>query len=277
MNRIILIFFIFLPIVSFSQIENRWQPDSIYNSQKVKKIYVYLNSPKDLSEIVEFDKNGNKIRTVKYSASYNRKTRKRKTIDKILIYKYDLEGLLIKEIDSTIYFENESNVDQRIYEYDSLRRLKSIKFFQRDFEIPITQTHFFYNPYKTVYTRRWDSIIVAKETKEFDKNFYVRKRYLKTLEPTLKKSEMTFYDKDSTLVTEKYSYSDYKDLKEKKVYNFLDNKFDKDNKLISSIVEYSYGTERKLMYELNYKYYKNGLLKSVRGYVPRYFKYEFWE
>ena len=27
-------------------------------------------------------------------------------------------------------------------------------------------------------------------------------------------------------------------------------------------------------YELNYKYYENGLLKSVRGYVPRYFKYE---
>jgi len=238
---------------------------------------VYLNSPKDLSEIVEFDKKGNKIRAEKYSASYNRKTRKRKHLDKIVTYKYNLEGYLTKEIDSTIYFENESNVDRRIYEYDSLTRLKTIKFYQRDFEKPIKQTQFFYNPYKTVYTRRRDSIIVARETKEFDKDFYVRKRYLKTLEPTLKKSEMTFYDKDSILVTEKYSFADYKDLKEKEVYNFLENKFDNDDKLISSVVEYSYGTERKLMYELNYEYYKNGLLKSVRGYVPRYFEYEFWE
>lgn len=277
MNRVILLFFIVLPILVFSQIENRWQPDSIYKSHKVKKIFVFLNSPKDLSEIVEFDKKGNKIKVEKYSASYNRKTRKRKYIDKILTYKYDLSGLLIKEIDSTIYFRNESNVDRRIYEYDSLLRLKTIKFYQRDFKTPIKQTNFFYNPYKTVYTRRRDSIIVAKETKEFDKNFYVKKRYLRTLEPTLKKSEMTFYDKDSILVAEKYSYLDYKDLKEKEVYNFLENKFDIDNKLISSIVEYSYGTERKLMYELNYKYFKNGLLKSVRGYVPRYFKYEFWE
>ena len=31
-----------LPVDIFGQIENRWQPDSIYSNRQVKKIFVYL-------------------------------------------------------------------------------------------------------------------------------------------------------------------------------------------------------------------------------------------
>ncbi len=53
---------IFLTSLSYSQIANRWQPDSVYENRKVKKILVFLNSPEDISEIVEFDKNGKRTR-----------------------------------------------------------------------------------------------------------------------------------------------------------------------------------------------------------------------
>src|SRR5690606_918159 len=100
MNRLIFIIFLSIPLWSFGQIENRWQPDSIYSNRQVKKIFVYLNSPKDLSEIVEFDRNGKRIRSTEYSASYNRKTRKHKSIDKTNVYEYDSQNRLIKVIDS---------------------------------------------------------------------------------------------------------------------------------------------------------------------------------
>jgi len=59
MRKYILFLIFISEIIScYGQIENRWQPDSIYSNRNVKKIYVYLNSPKDLAEIVEFDKAG---------------------------------------------------------------------------------------------------------------------------------------------------------------------------------------------------------------------------
>ena len=276
MKELVLLFFC-VSFISYGQIENRWQPDSVYANHKVKKIYVYLNSPKDLSEIVEFDKNGNRIRIEKYSASYNRRTRKRKSLDHIIHFEYDKKGFLIRELDSTIYYENKYSVDKKIYEYDSISRLKAIKYFQRDFKNPISQKSFYYEPFRTIYKKRRDSIIAYQETKVYDKDFYVRRRFGYSLQPKLKKSEMSYYDKDSLLIKERVSYSDYNDLKRTEISNYLSNTFDEKENLINSVVEYGEENDRKWMYELNYKYYKNGLLKSVRGYVPRYFKYEFWE
>jgi hypothetical protein len=89
---------------------------------------------------------------------------------------------------------------------------------------------------------------------------------------------MEIYDSNDSLIdVSVVSYSDYDDLKRSDINNILTNTFDEKERLVNSIVEYVKNGERKLMYELNYSYYKNGLLKSVRGYVPRYFKYEYWE
>lgn len=103
-------------------------------------------------------------------------------------------------------------------------------------------------------------------------------RHLKMLRPKLKYNEYSYYNEDSILVTGRFSYMDYNDLEEIEVFNYLENEFDEGNNLINSIVEGSYGYERRfLMYELNYKYYKNGLLKSIRGYDQMFFKYAFWK
>jgi hypothetical protein len=111
MNRILFLIFLSIPIFSFGQIENKWQPDSIYTNRQVKKIFVYMNSPKDLSEIIEFDRTGKRIRSTKYSASYNRKTRKRKWIEKINLFDYNNKNQLIKIIDSI-------GRDSIIFKYD---------------------------------------------------------------------------------------------------------------------------------------------------------------
>ncbi len=262
MNRLIFIIFLSIPLWSFGQIENRWQPDSIYSNRQVKKIFVYLNSPKDLSEIVEFDRNGKRIRSTEYSASYNRKTRKRKWIEKINLFEYNNKNQLIKIVDSV-------GKNSTTFEYGNNGKLTSSRKNLGNF---IYETKYLYEPYKSTTTRKKDSIVVYEKTKEYEQDFYVSKFYGIYLEPKLKKVIDTING-----ITNTTAYKDYDDLEKFVDDKTIKNTFDQKARLIKSDIRSIFMNDRINEYELNYKYYKNGLLKSVRGYVSRYFEYEYWE
>ena len=263
MNRIIfLTSALLLPFLCFGQIENRWQPDSIYSNRQVKKAYVYLNSPKDLSEIVEFDQFGKRIRSTKYSASYNRKTRQRKYIEKIDIYEYDPNDRLIKIVDSI-------GTDSTIFQYGDDGRLISS---QKNLGNFVYEYKYSYSPYKLTTIRRKDSVIVYENTKEYDKDFYVCKSYGYSLDPKLKKITDTINGIPNTV-----AFKDYDDLERFEDRKTIENTFDSNDRLITSDIKSVFLNDRVFERILNYNYYQNGLLKSIRGYIPRYFKYDFWE
>jgi hypothetical protein len=266
MNRLIFIIFISIPFWSFGQIENRWQPDSIYSNRQVKKIFVYLNSPKDISEIVEFDRNGKRIRSTKYDASYNRKTRKSKKIKSIYYYHYDKLNRLTRIIDST-------KTDSTNFKYKNDKLIYSRKNLS-NYEY---ETKYYYEPFTSTTIRKKDSTIVYFKTKEYDKDFYVNRNFGYVLTPTRKESNVMYFDKDSIITEDKYSYSDYDDLKRFDENKVIKNQFDENNQLKESNVKSEFLNDRVNEYNLYYDYYKNGLLKSVGGYIPRYFKYEYWE
>ena len=73
------------------------------------------------------------------------------------------------------------------------------------------------------------------------------------------------------------AYKDYADLEKFKDNETITNFFNDKGQLIKSDIYSVFMNDRVNEYELTYEYYKNGLLKSIRGYVPRYFEYEFWE
>lgn len=260
-NCLILIF-LFISISMNGQIENRWQPDSIYVKRNVKKIYVYLNSKKDLSQVIEFDKEGKKISSTKYSASYNRRTRKLKRIEQVSFYKYD-------SIDRIIEINDSIGTTKITFKYDINGKLNLSQKTMGNFKY---ETEHFYNPYKTITRRSRDSKIVYEKVKEYDKDFYVNRFYGYYYQPKLKKITEVI-DKDTNTV----AYSDYKDLIRYDDDESIVNEFDKEGKLVKSKIKSIFMNDRVNEYDLLYNYYKNGLLKSIRGDVPRYFKYEFYE
>ena len=78
-------------------------------------------------------------------------------------------------------------------------------------------------------------------------------------------------------ITNTTAYKDYDDLEKFADDKTIKNTFDQKARLIKSDIRSIFMNDQINEYELNYKYYKNGLLKSVHGYVPRYFEYEYWE
>ncbi|WP_224484679.1 hypothetical protein [Robertkochia aurantiaca] len=261
-NRFLIVIFISIPLHGFGQIENRWQPDSIYVHRKVKKIFVYLNTPKDLSEIIEFDRTGKRIRSRKYSASYNRRTRKYKIIDKINFFEYNNKNLLTKIVDSI-------GQDSITFKYNPNGELISSR---KNLGSFIYETSFSHKPLEALTIRRNDSIILYHKTKEYDKNFYVKRSYGYYLEPKLKKVIDTINGIPNTT-----AYKDYKDLEKFQDDKTIRNFFNENGQLIRSETYSIFMNDRINEYQLTYKYFDNGLLKSISGYVPRYFKYEFWE
>ncbi|MEQ9299041.1 MAG: hypothetical protein RIF33_10775 [Cyclobacteriaceae bacterium] len=221
-----------------------------------------MNSPRDLSEVVDFDRSGNRIRLTKYDASYNRKTRKRKAIQKIKLYNYDSANRLISIKDSI-------GRDSIIYKYrvdgmlgSSIKNLGNF----------VYSSEYFYNPYRVTTTRTKGSTVVYEKTKEHERDFYVSRFYGYYLDPKLKK--------DTSIVNGEInitSYSDHDDLQRYEDDKSIKNSFDPYGRLTKSEIRSVFMNDRVNEYELYYKYYKDGLLKSVRGYVPRFFKYEFWE
>lgn len=148
MNRsIFLILFLFYFSLNHAQPANIFQPDQVYKEKKVKKIYVYLNSPKDLSEIIEFDKNGKRIYEEKYSASYNARTRRLKGLAITTQYIYDSIGRLQQKVDKRSYDYNTSFDNKTVYHYENGELVLS-RHYQRNFDKPNSETSYSYNPLK---------------------------------------------------------------------------------------------------------------------------------
>jgi len=179
----------------------------------------------------------------------------------------------------------------KLYNYDSANRLMSIKdSIGRDSIIYkyrvdgrlsssiknlgnfVYSSEYFYNPYRVNTIRMKDSTVVYNKTKEYERNFYVKRFFGNYLKPKLKKVESIIDGETNTT-----AYSDYEDLQWFKDDKTIMNSFDSDGRSTKSEIRSVFMNDRINEYGLYYKYYKNGLLKSIRGYVPRYFEYEFWE
>src|SRR5690606_12220135 len=207
MSKIIIILFTFISTMRFGygQIENEWQPDSIYANKKVKKIFVYENSPKDLSEIIEFDKSGKKMRIENYDASYNRRSRKLKRLHSISFYIYDSHDQLTEIIDSILY-PNNAAVNKTYFNYKN-GKLTTKTHYKGEFKQPYSETTYIYEPFKSTTTLKNDSIITYQKTKEYDREFYVNRFYGYYFEPKLKNGP---FNVDG--IIRDYSYSDKTDL-----------------------------------------------------------------
>lgn len=234
----------------------------MYVRKNVKKIYVYLNSKKDLSQIIDFDKEGRKTRSTKYSASYNRTTRKSKRIQQISLYKYDSLDRIIEIADSI----GTTNVT---FQYDRNGKLILSQTLMGNFKY---ETEHYYYPYKTITRRKRNSKIVYEKTKEYENDFFVNKSFGYYYEPKVKKTTEV---NDGVINT--VAYSDHESLIRHEDDKSIVNEFDNEGKLVNSEITSVFMNDRIIQFDLHYKYYKNGLLKSIRGYVPRYFKYEFYE
>ena len=251
----------------FSQTENRLQHDSVYKNRKVKRIYIYQNSLKDLSEIIDFDQSGKIVTSTKYSASYDRKSRKRKKIDVVSSYTYDGNGQLSKVSDTLKHYSSTPTINFSLLQYNNQGKLAVKRDFKNGFESPYYITYYTYNPYKTQTIQDIDSMIVYNKTREYERDFYVKRFHGYSYEPKLK--QMT-QNGNTT------QYSDRKDLVRYDDDKNIENVFDINGRLIASNIKSVFMNDRTLSYNLKYSYFKNGLLKSIRGYVPEYFKYEFY-
>lgn len=272
MKQILTLITVFYFSQTFGQIDNRTQPDSIYQNRKVKKIYAYLNSKKDLSEVVELNRDGRKIRSVKYSASYDKKTRGRKTIELISSFKYDSKSRLAQIIDSVIYWDNSCRVNNHHFHYDTNGDLDTVKYYEAHFQSPASETYYYGNPFRSTTIRRNDTLILYYKTKEYEKGFYVNKFYGYYYEAKLKTGVSINQDD-----TSRYQYSDYSDMQRFEDTKTIKNTFNSKGQLITSDVNSVFMNDRTSRYKLTYSYYSNGLIESIRGYVREFFKYEFYD
>lgn len=272
MNKILILLYLIFPIIVYGQSENSCQPDSVYINKHVKKIIAFLNSPRDLSEVTYLDREGHKIRSVKYSASYNRKTRKNKDIDMMRHYKYDSNMRLVQIIDSAVYLNNSFGINNTYLHYDSMGTLTKSQYYIGNFKTPNYETFYSYIPYKSTTIQHNDTLIIYHKTKEYENEFYVKRFYGYYLEPKLK---------DGIIIdgqdTSRYQYSDYNDLQKFNDNMVLKNTYNSKGQIISSDINSVFMNDRTTTYKMTYFYYSNGLLKSVRGYVPEFFEYEFYK
>lgn len=272
MNRFIfLILFLFYFLLNHAQPANLFQPDIIYKEKKIKKIYIYLNSPKDLSEIIEFDKNGKRIYAEKYDASYNVRTRKLKQLIITTQYIYDSIGRLQQKVNKRSYSNSSSFDNKTIYHYKNGELVLS-RYYQRNFDKANSETTYSYYPLTSTTIIKNDSIIVFKNIIEFERDFYEKKSYGFYYEPHLKEGVFNIDDKDIIA-----TFSDYNDLKLFNQNTDIVNIFNKKEQLIKSEVKSIFMNDRTRNYILIYKYYKNGLLKSIKGDGRYFYKYEYFE
>ena len=265
MKFIIHIVCVLFPFCLSAQVENQSQPDSIYFKYNVKRIFVYENSEKDLSKIIQYDKSGKILNIQEFSASYNRKTRNFKSLNIIKDYKYDDKNRLIK-----IEQHHGSQIDSTVFEYKLNLLVLKKQFVNSD--TPTYITAYNYNPFSETTTQEKDSVIIYQKTKEYDKDFYVKKFYGFSLTPKLKTTVSIIDGKENNL-----QYIDWNEMLRYEDVKIIENSFDKEGKLLQSKVTSNFMNNRTINYFLKYSYYKNGLLKSIRGYVPLFFKYEYFE
>ncbi len=239
----------------------------------MRKIIRFENSPRDLAEITYLDRDGRKIRSITYSASYNGKTRKNKRIEGTKHYKYDSNTRLIQIIDSTAYFDGSFGVDYTLIFYDTLGRLTKSQDFREKFpDSPNYETLYYYEPFKSTKTQRRDTLIVYHMTSEYENDFYTKRWYGYTWKPKLKEGLMVVGQD-----TSKVQYSDYKDLQKFNSNTVYTNSYNLRGQIISSDINQVFMNDRTWNAKLTYFYYPNGLLKSVRGYIPDFFEYEYYK
>jgi hypothetical protein len=268
MNKVLILIGFFFSSSVYGQSENSYQPDSIYKNRHVRKITRFENSPRDLAEITCLDRDGHKIRSITYSASYNSKTRKNKRIEKTTHYKYDSNMRLVQIIDSISY-----GVEYTLFFYDSLGRLTKSQDFKKRFpDSPNYETLYYYEPFTSITTQRRDGLIVYHMTSEYENYFYRKRWYGYTWEPKLKEGLMVVGQD-----TSRVQYSDYKDLQKFNSNTVLTNTYNSKGQIISSDFNQVFMNDRTVTHKLTYYYYPNGLLKSVRGYIPDFFEYEYYK
>lgn len=223
-----------------------------------------MNSPKDLSEVIEFDKDSKRMRSTHYSASYNRKTRKRKYVEAVYIFSYDSLGKISSIVDTLGV-----GYIQIYYFYNSEGRISKKEKNLGNFHYVSTYS---YNPLIKTTIRTKDSVIVYHKTTEYDQDFYERRVHGYVMESKLKRVTTIIDGVENTL-----AYSDETDLQRFNEDRKIVNTFDEQGRILTADVHSIFMNDRVFESFLRFDYYKNGLLKSERGYVPMYFKYEFWE
>ncbi|MEO0898663.1 MAG: hypothetical protein AAFY71_19775 [Bacteroidota bacterium] len=228
----------------------------------MKRIYVYKNTKKDLSEIVDFDEKGRRSRSIKYRGSSNRLSRKRKDYVRINLYSYDSFDRITKIADSL-------GSDYTSFIYG--KKGKLISSFEK-FDNAIFETVYYYNPYRSVRRKMLNGKLLEELTEEYDKNFYVSRFYKVEFKPKMKKITDSINGRINTT-----AYRDYNDWERQDGEKTFDNEFDSSGRLVSSWTKSVFLEGRVFETYLQYKYYKNGLLKRVVGYVPIFYKYEFYE
>jgi hypothetical protein len=274
MKHILIFILTVIFIRAKAQDEDKFQPDSIYRSCKVKRIYVYGYSPRDLSIVIDLDTNGHKVKLVHYDESYDRKTRARKGIYSISRYIYDSEKKLIEVIDSERY-THPGDTDHTYFFYSANGVLKASTHYKGKYVYD--HTDYSANPFKSVTTRgKNDSMIFYQNTQEYDRDFYEKRSYGYSWESTLK-TACFVHGTD----TSSYQYSDDKDLKRLEIFDEYINQFNSKGQLISSEENQRFmvdpGTWRTFHDTAIYNYYANGLLKWMSGYSGKNFKYEFYK
>jgi hypothetical protein len=273
MNKVLILICLVLSSGAYGQSENSSQPDSVYKNRRVRKITRFENSTRDLAAITYLDTDGRKIRSIVYSASYNAKTRKNKRIERTKYYKYNSNMRLIQIIDSTAHFDGSFGVDYTVFFYDSLGRLTKCQDYQEKFPDSTNfETIYYYKPFKSIKVQRRDTLIVNHMTSEYENDFYTKRRYGYTWEPKLKEGLMVIGQD-----TSKVQYPDYKELQKFNSNTVLTNTFNSKGQIISSDFNQVFMNDRTVTHKLTYFYYPNGLLKSVRGYIPDFFEYEYYK
>ncbi|HEY4198568.1 MAG TPA: hypothetical protein VGM63_23670, partial [Mucilaginibacter sp.] len=160
------------------------------------------------------------------------------------------------------------------FSYDEKGVLKASTYYKRKYAD--IETAYGTNPFKRIMIRRSDSMVTYRDTEEYDRDFYEKRSYGYSMEPTLKTAHF-IRGSDTT----SYQYSDYKDLKKLDSFTEITNRFNSKGQLISSAISQRFmvnsDTWRTFQASLIFNYYSNGLLRSNRGYIPEFFKYEFYK
>jgi hypothetical protein len=251
---------------------NSIQPDSVYHNNKVKRIFVYDNSPKDLGKIIEVDINGHFTKILLYSASYDKATRARKGIEITVRYVYNSKGQLIERIDSASYVTSSEGTDRTCYFYDTTGVLKTSTYYRRQYLD--TKTEYGSSPFRSITIRRSlnDSLITYQDVTEYDRDFYKKSWWGYSRESTLK--TITAVKGTDTI---RGQYSDDKDLSKQEWVEEDINRFNAKGQLISSNENQHFTSVdgwKPFQTTYFYSYYKNGLLKGGGG---GYYKYEFYK
>ena len=277
--RKVLLFLLLLLLSSSTvhgQYENRLQPDSVYKRKKVKKIIrrsqFVMKDASTFVETIYFDREGHKIRSVFYSEPYDF-GEKFVTIGPLRTehYQYDSAMKVIQIVDSIGNLRDSYSIENSFLYYDSIGRLAKSLYHRRHRYTPIQETFHYHAPRKSVTVQRNDTIGTYHGTTEFERGFYVKSVFGYNRAP---KSFYEFPIDEQDTANHKYSANELYTFNFNKVFA---NKFDSRGRLKRSDINDDFNNETT-NYKLKYRYYRNGLIKCIRGYVTAdYFKYEFFE